>query len=62
MVAVGTRVTAQCTLSVVHDFGWDEFFLPDLRGNWYARRLKTEQRQIDYVPGGPGRATVGPSG
>jgi hypothetical protein len=38
------------------------FGLPDLRGDWYLRRLKIEHRQIDYVPGGPGRALVGHPG
>ncbi len=62
VVAVGSRVTAQCTLSVVADYEGDAFGLPDLRGDWYVRRLKIEHRQIDYVPGGPGRALVGHPG
>ena len=56
MVAVGSRVTAQCTLSVVADYEWDAFGLPDLRSDWYVHRLKIEHRQIDHVPGGPGWA------
>ena len=62
MVAVGSRVTAQCTLSVVADYEWDAFGLPDLRSDWYVHRLKIEHRQIDYVPGGPGRALAGQPG
>ena len=61
-VAVGSRVTAQCTLSVVADYEWDAFGLPDLRSDWYVRRLKIEHREIDYVPRGPGRALVGHPG
>lgn len=62
VIAVGSRVTAQCTLSVVADYEWDAFGLPDLRSDWYVRRLKIEHRQIDYVPGGPGRALAGHPG
>jgi hypothetical protein len=62
MVAVGSRVTAQCTLSVVADYEWDAFGLPDLRSDWYVHRLKIEHRQIDHVPGGPGRALAGQPG
>jgi hypothetical protein len=62
MVAVGSRVTAQCTLSVMADYEWDAFGLPDLRSDWYVHRLKIEHRQIDHVPGGPGRALVGQPG
>ena len=35
------------------DYRWDAFELPDLRADWYVRRLKIEQRQTDYVRGGP---------
>ncbi len=52
-VSAGSRVTAQCTLNVAADYEWDAFELPDLRTDWYVRRLKIEQRQIDYVRGGP---------
>ena len=62
MVAVVSRVTAPCTLSVVAGYEGDAFGLPDLRGDWYAPRLKIEHRQIDYVPGGPGRALAGHPG
>ena len=55
MVAVGSRVTAQCTLSVVADYERDAFGLPGLRSDWYVHRLKIEHRQINHVPGGPGR-------
>jgi hypothetical protein len=55
-VTVGSRVTAQCTLSVVADYEWDAFGLPDLRTDWYVRRLAIEQRQIDDVPSSPGGA------
>jgi hypothetical protein len=58
-VAAGSRVTAQCTLSVVADYEWDAFGLPDLRTDWYVRRLKIEHRQVDYAPGGPGGALAG---
>jgi hypothetical protein len=57
-VAVGSRVTAQCTLSVVADYEWEAFGLPDLRTDWYVRGLAIEQRQIDYAPGSRGRARV----
>ena len=62
MVAVGSRVAAPCTLSVAADYEWVAFGLPDLRGDWHVRRLKIERRQIDYVPGGPGRALAGHPG
>ncbi len=62
MVAAGSRVTVQCALSVVGDYEWDAFGLPDLRSDWYVHRLKIEHRQINYVPGGPGRARVGEPG
>ena len=62
MVTAGSRVTAQCTLSVLADYEWDAFGLPDLRSDWYVHRLMIEHRQIDYVPGGPGRALVGQPG
>jgi hypothetical protein len=58
-VAAGSRVTAQCTLNVVADYEWDAFYLPDLRTDWYVRRLKIEHRQIEYAPAGPGGARVG---
>lgn len=58
-VAAGSRVTAQCTLSVVADYEWDAFDLPDLRADWYVRRLKIEHRQVDDVPDGLGRALTG---
>src|ERR1700742_1751164 len=61
-VAAGSRVTAQCTLSVVADYEWDAFGLPDLRTGWYVHRLKIEHRQIDPVPRGPGRALAGQPG
>ena len=32
-VAVSSRVTAQRTLSVVADYEWDAFGMPDLRGD-----------------------------
>jgi hypothetical protein len=55
-VAVGSRVTAQGTLSVVADYEWDAFGLPDLRTDWYVRRLAIEHRQIDDAPSSPGGA------
>jgi hypothetical protein len=62
-VAAGSRVTAQCTFSVVADYEWDAFGLPDLRTDWHVRRLRIERRQIDYVPNpGPGGALVGRPG
>jgi hypothetical protein len=62
VVAAGSRLTAQCMLSVVADYEWDAFGLPDLRSDWYVRRLKIEHRQIDDVPSGPGRHLAGHSG
>jgi hypothetical protein len=62
VVAAGSRVTAQCMLSVVADYEWDAFGLPDLRRDWCVRRLKIEHRQIDDVHGGPGQALAGHSG
>jgi hypothetical protein len=61
-VAVGSRVTAQCTLSVVADYEWEAFGLPDLRTDWYVRGLAIEQRQIDYASSSPGGARVGHPG
>jgi hypothetical protein len=49
-VAAGSRVTAQCTLSVVADYEWDAFGLPDLRTDWYVPRLAIEHRPIDELP------------
>ena len=48
MVAVGSRVTAPCTLSVAVGHERDAFGLPDLRGDWYVPRPKIERRQIGY--------------
>jgi hypothetical protein len=61
-VAAGSRVTAQCTLSVVADYEWDAFGLPDLRTDWYVRRLAIEHRQIDYAPSRPGGVLAGHPG
>jgi hypothetical protein len=61
-VAAGSRVTAQCTFSVVAGYEWDAFGLPDLRSDWYVRRLKIEHRQVDQVAGGPGRPLAGRPG
>ncbi len=61
-IVAGSRVTAQCTLSVVADYQWEAFGLPDLRTDWYVRRLKFEQRQIDYLPDGPGGALASSPG
>jgi hypothetical protein len=61
-VAVGSRVTAQCTLSVVADYEWDAFGMPDLRTDWYVRRLAIEHRQIDAAPSSPEEDLVGPPG
>jgi hypothetical protein len=52
-VAVGSRITAQCTFSVVADYEWDAFGLPDLRTDWYVRRLAIEHRQVDDAPTSP---------
>ena len=54
-IAVGCRVTAQCTLSVVADYEWDASGLPDLKTDWYVRRLAIEHRQIDDTSRSPGR-------
>jgi hypothetical protein len=62
MVAAGSRVAARCTLSVAAGYEWDAFGLPDLRSDWYVHRLTIEHRQIDHVPGGPGRALAGQPG
>ena len=59
-VPAGSRVTAKCTLSVVADYEWDAFGLPDLRSDWYVRRLAIEHRQIDHAPGRPGGPLAGP--
>ena len=61
-VVAGSRVTAQCTLSVVADYEWDAFGLPDVRTDWYVRGLAIEQRQIDHAPTGPEGARVGHPG
>ena len=61
-VAVGARVTAMCMLSVVADYEWDAFGLPDLRTDWYVRRLAIEHRQIDYAPSSPGGPLAGHPG
>jgi hypothetical protein len=61
-VAVGSRVTAMCTLSVVADYEWDAFGLPDLRSDWYVRRLAIEHRQIDDAPSSPGEPLTGHPG
>jgi hypothetical protein len=61
-VAVSSRVTAQCTFSVVADYEWDAFGLPDLRTDWYVRGLAIEHRQIDDAPRSPAEDLVGPPG
>ena len=61
-VAVGSRVTAMCLFSVVADYEWDAFGLPDLRGDWYVRRLAIEHRQIDDAPSSPGEPLTGHPG
>jgi hypothetical protein len=61
-VAAGSRVTAQCTLSVVADYEWDAFGLPDLRTDWHVRRLAIEHRQVDYAPSSPGGPLAGHPG
>ena len=70
VVAVGSRVTAQRTLSVAADQDWDASGLPDLRGDLYVRRLKIEHRHgragpvtamravVRAVPGRRGPAAV----
>jgi hypothetical protein len=47
---------------VVADYEWDAFGLPDLRTDWYVRRLAIEHRQVDDAPSGPGGVLVGPPG
>jgi hypothetical protein len=61
-VPAGSRITAQCTLSVVADYEWDAFGLPDLRSDWHVLRLKIEHSQIDDAHGSPGQVVAGPSG
>jgi hypothetical protein len=61
-VTVGSRVTAQCMLSVVADYERDPFGLPDLRTDLYVRRLAIEYRQIDYALSSPGGPLVGHPG
>ena len=61
-VVVGSRVTAQCTFSVVADYEWDAFGLPDLRTDWYVRGLAIEHRQVDDAPSGAEGVRVGPPG
>jgi hypothetical protein len=61
-VPAGSRVTAQCMLSVVADYEWDAFDLPDLRRDWHVLRLKIEDTQIDDAPVNSGQAFAGPSG
>jgi hypothetical protein len=61
-IAAGSRLTARCTLSVVADYEWDAFGLPDLRSDWYVRRLKIENRQVDDASAGPGRPPAGHPG
>jgi hypothetical protein len=61
-VPSGSRITAQCMLSVVADYEWDAFGLPDLRRDWHVHRLKIEHTQTDDAPGSSGQALAGPSG
>jgi hypothetical protein len=44
------------------DYEWDAFGLPDLRSDWYVRRLRIEHSQIDDVASDPGRALAGHPG
>jgi hypothetical protein len=60
-VPSGSRITAQCLLSVVPDYEWDAFGLPDLRSDWHVLRLKIEHTQTDDAPGHSGPALPGPS-
>jgi hypothetical protein len=52
---IDRTLEAQCTLSVVADYEWDAFGLPDLKTDWYVRRLAIEHRQIDDASRSPGR-------
>jgi hypothetical protein len=53
-VAAGSRITAPSTLSVVADYEWDAFGLPDLRRDWQVLRLKVEHTRLHDAHGSPG--------
>ena len=61
-VPAGSRITAQCMLSVVADYEWDAFGLPDLRSDWRVLGLKIEHTQTDDAHDSLGQVLGGPSG
>jgi hypothetical protein len=61
-VPSGSRLTAQCLLSVVADYEWDAFGLPDLRRDWHPLGLKIEHTRAGDTHDHPGQALAGPSG
>jgi hypothetical protein len=61
-IPAGSRITAQCMLSVVADYEWDAFGLPDLRSDWRVLRLKIEHTHIDDAHDSLGQVLGGPPG
>ena len=55
-VAVGSRVTAQRTLSVVAGYEWDAFGLPDLRTDWHVHGWRSSTGRSIMFSAGRGGA------
>lgn len=61
-IAAGSRITAPCTLSMVADYEWDAFGLPDLRSDWRVLGLKVEHTQAHDAQGSPVDVVACPPG
>ena len=47
-VRVGSRMSALCELTVVGDYEWLAFGLPNIRQDWTVGAMKLERRAIDW--------------
>lgn len=57
-VVAGSPVVITCTLSVVADYEWDAFGLPDVRGDWLVDQVQADAGAnylLDLKPTRPGR-------
>ena len=55
LASVGDPVTLSCSLSVIPEYEWESFALPDVRRDWRVEALKVSHRPIDWSRGGEGR-------
>jgi hypothetical protein len=54
-VDVGTRLTARCSLSIMHDHEWDTSAMPHVHGTWAVRGIRRS-----HWTTAPGRGDTGP--